>query len=107
MWACSLTRGAARPRQRGRAAGAARWWAASWRHGSLGLDQHVPQGVGFVPSARPVRLPSGESGWAPAPLNPDAFANFQQVTLADSASAAALMRLDGEFTAATLESGSR
>lgn len=70
-----------------------------------GLDQHVPQGVGFVPFARPVRLPSGESGWALALLNPDAFANFQQVTLADSASAAALMRLDGEFMAATLESG--
>lgn len=61
----------------------------------------VPRGVGFIPLLRTLRLPGGSSALMVALLNPDALANFQQVTLNDDVSAAALLSLNGQVLAST------
>ncbi|TXI19167.1 MAG: PAS domain-containing sensor histidine kinase [Roseateles sp.] len=61
----------------------------------------VPRGVGFFPLLRTLRLPGGHSALMVALLNPDAIANFQQVTLNDEVSAAALLSLNGQVLAST------
>ncbi len=61
----------------------------------------VPAGVGFIPLLRALRLPDGRVAVLVALLNPDAFANFQQVTLNDARAAAGLVNLDGQLLAAT------
>ena len=61
----------------------------------------VPPGVGFIPVLRSTRLPDGAPALLVALLNPDALANFQQLTLNDPLAAAALVRLDGRLLAAT------
>ncbi|HEY9109334.1 MAG TPA: ATP-binding protein [Roseateles sp.] len=61
----------------------------------------VPPGVGFIPVLRSTRLPGGAPALLVALLNPDALANFQQLTLNDPLAAAALVRLDGQLLAAT------
>ena len=70
--------------------------------GSLGQDNAVvPPGVGFVPVLRGTHLPDGRAALLVALLNPDALANFQQLTLNDPHGAAALVDLDGRVLAAT------
>ncbi len=73
--------------------------------GGAGAAQAVPRGVGFIPLLRGLKLPGGggEGGRAllVALLNPDALANFQQLTLNDPHAAAALVDLDGRLLAAT------
>ncbi|MBW8846363.1 MAG: PAS domain-containing sensor histidine kinase [Burkholderiales bacterium] len=65
----------------------------------------VPPGVGFIPLLHTLRLPDGGAESRPALLvallNPDALANFQQLTLNDPQAAAALVDLDGRLLAAT------
>jgi PAS domain S-box-containing protein len=64
----------------------------------------APPGVGFIPLLRTLRLrgPGGErTVLLAALLNPDALANFQQMTLQDTEAAAALVDLDGRVLAAT------
>jgi len=61
----------------------------------------VPPGVGFIPLQRALRLPDGRTARLVALLNPDALANFQQLTLNDERAAAALVSLDGQVLAAT------
>jgi len=61
----------------------------------------VPPGVGFIPLQRSLRLPDGRTARLVALLNPDALANFQQLTLNDNRAAAALVSLDGQVLAAT------
>ncbi|MEO6277296.1 PAS domain-containing sensor histidine kinase [Roseateles sp.] len=68
------------------------------------LGQHghvVPPGVGFIPVLRSAQLPDGRPVLLVALLNPDALANFQQLTLNDPQAAAALVDLDGRLLAAT------
>lgn len=69
----------------------------------------VPPGIGFIPVLRTLRLPGpgaeGRPALLVALLNPDAFANFQQLTLNDARSAAALVHLDGQLLAATNQVG--
>ncbi|WP_204319756.1 hypothetical protein, partial [Klebsiella pneumoniae] len=60
---------------------------------SGGASAVVPPGVGFIPMMRSLRLPDGRTQLLAALLNPDALANFQQLTLGDSHSAAALVAL--------------
>ncbi len=62
----------------------------------------VPPGVGFFPLLRGLKLP-GQGGAAVmvALMNPDALANFQQLTLNDDRAAAALVDLDGRLLAVT------
>lgn len=67
-----------------------------------GASAVVPRGVGFFPLLRGVRLPGHErAAVMVALLNPDAIANFQQLTLNDPRAAAALVALDGQLLAAT------
>ncbi|MBI3345778.1 MAG: PAS domain-containing sensor histidine kinase [Burkholderiales bacterium] len=65
----------------------------------------VPPGVGFIPLLRALRLPGqvaqGRPALLVALLNPDALANFQQLTLNDARAAAALVSLDGQLFAVT------
>jgi PAS domain S-box-containing protein len=61
----------------------------------------APAGVAFIPVMRTVALPNGRVITLVALLNPDALANFQQLTLGDEHSAAALLGLDGQVLAAT------
>ncbi|MFG6412823.1 ATP-binding protein [Roseateles sp. DC23W] len=64
----------------------------------------VPPGVGFIPLLRTLPLPGPDGGRQAllvALLNPDALANFQQMTLQDPRAAAALVSLDGQVLAAT------
>jgi PAS domain S-box-containing protein len=61
----------------------------------------VPPGVGFIPLLHALRLPDGRRALLAALLNPDALANFQQLTLNDPRAAAALVDLDGRLLAAT------
>ncbi|HEV6967023.1 ATP-binding protein [Roseateles sp.] len=61
----------------------------------------VPPGVGFIPLLRALRLPDGRFAVLAALLNPDALANFQQLTLNDPQAAAALADLDGRLLAVT------
>jgi PAS domain S-box-containing protein len=61
----------------------------------------TPAGVGFLPLLRRVTLPGGGGLWLVAMINAEAFANFQQSTLDDKASAAALLSYDGHLIAAT------
>ncbi|MBL8276792.1 MAG: PAS domain S-box protein [Pelomonas sp.] len=62
----------------------------------------APRGVGFFPLLRGLKLPgSGRPAVMVALLNPDAIANFQQLTLNDARAAAALVRLDGQLLAVT------
>ncbi|RTL45651.1 MAG: PAS domain-containing sensor histidine kinase [Burkholderiales bacterium] len=62
----------------------------------------VPRGVGFFPLLRGLRLPgSGRPAVMVALLNPDAIANFQQLTLNDASAAAALVDLEGQLLAVT------
>ena len=61
----------------------------------------VPQGVGFLPFTRTFEHPAEGSLVLIALLNPDAFANFQEVTLNDPAAAAALTTYSGVVLAAT------
>ncbi|MDR7296841.1 PAS domain S-box-containing protein [Pelomonas aquatica] len=65
----------------------------------------VPPGVGFIPVLRGLRLPDGRGALLTALLNPDALANFQQLTLNDPQAAAALVDLDGRLLAATHGAG--
>ena len=70
----------------------------------LGGAAVVPAGVGFIPVLRTLHLPGGAEGRPAllvALLNPDALANFQQLTLNDPKAAAALVDLDGRLLAAT------
>ena len=67
----------------------------------LGNGAVVPPGVGFVPLLRGLKLPDGHAAVLVALLNPDALANFQQLTLQDPLAAAALVDLDGRLLAAT------
>ncbi|MFG6460172.1 ATP-binding protein [Roseateles sp. DXS20W] len=64
-------------------------------------DAVVPPGVGFIPVMRGARLPDGRTALLVALLNPDALANFQQLTLNDPQAAAALVNMDGLLLAAT------
>lgn len=62
----------------------------------------VPAGVGFIPLLRGLKLPGGNRpALLVALLNPDAFANFQQLTLDDTRAAAALVDLDGRLLTVT------
>ena len=62
----------------------------------------APRGVGFFPLLRGLRLPgSGRPAVMVALLNPDAIANFQQLTLNDPRAAAALVDLQGQLLAVT------
>jgi len=68
----------------------------------LGQDGGVvPPGVGFIPVLRSAHLADGRPALLVALLNPDALANFQQLTLNDPQAAAALVDLDGRLLAAT------
>ena len=64
----------------------------------------VPQGVGFLPLTRTLEHPADGQLVLVALLNPDAFANFQEVTLNDPAAAAALTNYSGAVLAATSSS---
>lgn len=70
-----------------------------------GAGAVVPPGVGFIPVLRTLRLAGAGDAGRPALLaallNPDALANFQQLTLNDPQAAAALVDLDGGLLAAT------
>lgn len=68
---------------------------------SSGPAAVVPPGVGFIPVLRGLRLPDGRDALLAALLNPDALANFQQLTLSDPQAAAALVDLDGRLLSAT------
>lgn len=62
----------------------------------------VPRGVGFFPLLRGLKLPgSDQPAVMVALLNPDALANFQQLTLNDPRAAAAVTDLDGRLLAVT------
>jgi len=65
----------------------------------------VPPGVGFIPLLRGIKLPGrggeGRPALLAALLNPDALANFQELTLNDTRAAAALVDLDGRLLAVT------
>ncbi|MFG6430764.1 ATP-binding protein [Roseateles sp. LYH14W] len=61
----------------------------------------VPPGVGFIPVLRATQLAGNRPALLVALLNPDALANFQQLTLNDPETAAALVDLDGRLLAAT------
>lgn len=61
----------------------------------------VPPGVGFIPLLRSLKLQDGRPALLVALLNPDALANFQQLTLNDPRAAAALVDLDGRLLAVT------
>ncbi|MFG6488010.1 ATP-binding protein [Roseateles sp. BYS78W] len=61
----------------------------------------VPPGVGFIPVLHGLRLLDGRPALLVALLNPDALANFQQLTLNDPQAAAALVDLGGHVLAAT------
>ncbi|MCY4756074.1 ATP-binding protein [Pelomonas aquatica] len=65
----------------------------------------VPPGIGFIPVTRALQLPDGRTLLLAALLNPDALANFQQLTLNDEHSAAGLVALDGQLLAATDRAG--
>lgn len=65
----------------------------------------IPQGVGFLPLTRTLEHPVGGTLVLVALLNPDAFANFQEVTLSDPSAAAALTTYEGAVLAATSSSG--
>jgi PAS domain S-box-containing protein len=71
----------------------------------LGAGAAVPPGVGFIPLLRGLKLPGaggeGRLALLVALLNPDAIANFQQLTLNDPRAAAALVDLDGRLLAVT------
>lgn len=73
--------------------------------GGAAHGPEAPPGVGFIPLLRSLRLPSADGQGRPALLvallNPDALANFQQMTLQDPQAAAALVDLDGRVLAAT------
>ena len=61
----------------------------------------IPEGVGFLPLLRHVALADGKALYLVVMLNADAFANFQESTLHDPRSAAALLSYDGRLIAAT------
>jgi len=68
----------------------------------LGQDGGVvPPGVGFIPVLRTTQLADGRPALLVALLNPDALANFQQLTLNDPQAAAALVDLEGRLLAST------
>jgi len=60
----------------------------------------TPPGAGFLPLLRGVQTPGGERLAVVGLLNPQAFANFQQVTMNDPRAAAALVGYDGQLVAA-------
>lgn len=64
----------------------------------------VPRGVSFLPLTRTLEHPAEGPLVLVALLNPDAFANFQEVTLNDPAAAAALTSYTGAVLAATSSS---
>lgn len=64
----------------------------------------VPRGVSFLPLTRTLEHPAEGPLVLVALLNPDAFANFQEVTLNDPAAAAALTTYTGAVLAATSSS---
>lgn len=66
-----------------------------------GAGAVVPPGVGFIPVMRSLKLADGRPALLTALLNPDAIANFQQLTLNDARAAAALVDLDGQLLAVT------
>lgn len=61
----------------------------------------VPASVGFVPLLRGLALRSGEPVLLVALVNPDAFANQLELTVADRLGSAALAGFDGTLLAAT------
>ncbi len=61
----------------------------------------APAGVGVLPLLRGTTLGGRQRAWVLVLLNPTAFANFQQTTLADQGAAAALLGYDGQLLAAT------
>ena len=61
----------------------------------------VPPGVGFIPVLHGLKLQDGRPALLVALLNPDALANFQQLTLNSPHAAAALVDLDGRLLAVT------
>ena len=67
--------------------------------------QAVPRGVGFIPLLRGLQLPGADGRPRAAVLaalvNPDALANFQQLTLNDERAAAALVDMEGRLLAVT------
>jgi PAS domain S-box-containing protein len=70
--------------------------------GADGTRPVVPRGVGFIPLLRGLQLPGeGRPAVMVALLNPDAIANFQQLTLNDPRAAAALVDLQGQLLAVT------
>ena len=70
--------------------------------GIEGPPTAVPRGVGFIPLLRTLKLPgSGRLAVMVALINPDAIANFQQLTLNDKRAAAALVDLRGQLLATT------
>jgi len=64
----------------------------------------VPRGVSFLPLTRTLEHPAEGPLVLVALLNPDAFANFQEVTLNDPSAAAALTTYTGAVLAATSSS---
>lgn len=68
-------------------------------------EVRTPPGLGFIPLMRTVPMRGTDTLHLVALLNPDAFANFQEVTLADEKAAAALLTYDGRVLAATRSSG--
>lgn len=62
----------------------------------------VPPGVGFIPLLRGIKTPDGRPALLAALINPDALANFQELTLNDARAAAALVDLDGRLLAVTV-----
>jgi len=61
----------------------------------------VAQSVGFLPLQRRTLAPGGQAVTVVALINVDAFANFQQTTLADADAAAGLLTYDGQLIGAT------
>lgn len=67
-----------------------------------GQPSRAPAGVGFIPMFRTVQIGSDASGLLVAMLNPDAFSNYQTLTLDDARATGLLTSYAGEVLAATV-----
>lgn len=65
----------------------------------------VPPGIGFIPLVRGVALADGVPGLLVGVANPDAFSNYQTLTLGDGHAASVLADYSGRVLAATAGAG--